>query len=246
MRPLSSSELLAVWDAGLAQPPLERALALLAAADDTRPEAMASLPIGQRDGRLLTLREWTFGERVAAVTTCTGCRQDLELDFSVAQIRADAPGSGQDTMSLARDQYAVRFRTPTSADLMAIRDAEPALWRQLLLERCVVEAHRDGEPVAAARLPAVVVDAVVDQMAESDPQADVQLAVSCSACGRSWRAVFDIASYFWSEIDAWAGRMLREVHILASAYSWAECEILALSPRRRRIYLEMASGWTTS
>jgi len=246
MRPLSSSELLAVWDAGLGQSPLERALALLAAADDSRPDILASLPIGQRDGRLLTLREWTFGARVTAVTTCTGCGQDLELDFVVAEIRADAPADGADAMSLARDRHTVRFRPPTSADLMAVRDADPARRPELLLDRCVVEARRDGEPVSAGGLPPAVVDAMVDRMAESDPQADVRLAVSCSACGRTWRAVFDISSYFWSEIDAWARRILREVHTLASAYGWAEREVLALSPRRRRVYLEMASGWTTT
>jgi hypothetical protein len=33
--------------------------------------------------------------------------------------------------------------------------------------------------------------------------------------------------------------VLREVHILASAYGWREDDILAMSPARRRIYLEM-------
>ena len=37
-------------------------------------------------------------------------------------------------------------------------------------------------------------------------------------------------------------RILREVHTLAAAYGWSEAEILALSPARRRVYLELAAA----
>jgi len=93
--------------------------------------------------------------------------------------------------------------------------------------------------VPAAALPAEVVTAIAQCMAEADPQADVQLALACPQCQHAWEASFDIVSYFWSEIQAWAGRILREVHSLASAYGWREAEILALSPWRRQAYLEL-------
>jgi hypothetical protein len=76
-------------------------------------------------------------------------------------------------------------------------------------------------------------------MAEADPQADIQLAISCAACSHHWRTTFDIVSFFWSEIEVWARRLLCEVHILASAYGWHEREILGLGPVRRQLYLEM-------
>jgi hypothetical protein len=79
-------------------------------------------------------------------------------------------------------------------------------------------------------------------MAEADPQADVQLALSCPDCGHSWLAAFDIVSYFWSEVNSWAQRLLGEVHTLASFYGWSERDILAMSPVRRHIYLDMIGG----
>ena len=79
-------------------------------------------------------------------------------------------------------------------------------------------------------------------MAQADPQADVQLALSCPVCGHKWQTAFDIVSFFWSEINAWAARILREVHILAWGYGWREADILALRPWRREVYLEMVSG----
>ena len=76
-------------------------------------------------------------------------------------------------------------------------------------------------------------------MALVDPQADVQLALSCPACGQQWRATFDVVSFLWDELDAWARRLLREVHTLASAYHWREADILAMSRWRRQYYLDL-------
>jgi hypothetical protein len=66
--------------------------------------------------------------------------------------------------------------------------------------------------------------------------------LNCSSCGHKWEAPFDIVAFFWTEINAAAHGLLREVHALASAYGWTESEILALSPARRRCYLEMVNG----
>lgn len=243
MRALSAGELLGVWERGLGQRPVDRALTILAASCDARPDALASLTIGQRDARLLTLREWTFGSRLAGVLTCPACGQRLELGFDAAEVRAEAPAEPRGAVSLTRERYEVQFRPPDSIDLAAVSgDSDPGQLRNRLLARCLLMAHRDGTPVTADQLPAEIVEAVADGMAEADPQADVEIAVSCASCGYPWRTVFDIVSFFWEEIDAWACRILREVHTLASAYCWAERDILALSPQRRQFYLAMVGG----
>jgi len=53
--------------------------------------------------------------------------------------------------------------------------------------------------------------------------------------------MFDIVSFFWSEICVQAKRLLREVHILARAYGWREADILSMSAARRQLYLEMVT-----
>ena len=65
---------------------------------------------------------------------------------------------------------------------------------------------------------------------------------TCPACGHDASITFDVVSYLWNEIDEWAKRVLVEVHVLAAAYGWSERDVLALSPRRRRLYLEMQGG----
>jgi hypothetical protein len=241
MRALSAAELLDVWEHGQARSPVDRALLLLAAAcPELDAGDLAELSIGQRDAELLRLREWIFGPSVVSLATCSQCGERLELAFQVADVLAPSPARDEQLTSLSVGPYDVRFRLPNSRDLTAAAasgDVEEG--RRLLVERCVLSARRDDDDEPAGDLPAEVVAVLAEQMAQADPQGDVQLAMACPACGHEWQAAFDIVSFFWSEIHAWARRVLHEVHALASAYGWREADVLAMSPSRRQAYLEL-------
>ncbi len=247
MRALSVPELLAVWEQGLTQTPVERALSLFSAAcPDAAPNELARLPIGWRDGQLLTLREWTFGPALTSLAACPVCNERVELAFETSDIRAETEAESEKPLLLNVAEHELALRLPNSEDLMAIANEEsaasnPATARTLLLARCILQARRGDAGVTIEDLPAEVGVAAARAMAEADPQADVQLALACPNCGHEWQANFDIVAYFWAEINGWAVRLLREVHALAAAYGWREADILALSPLRRQLYLEMLS-----
>lgn len=241
MRALSAAELLDIWERGLAQPPARRAVALLAGAcPDMLPHALAELSLGRRDALLLTLREWTFGPHLSCVERCPNCGERLELDFQAGDIQVASEAEPPGVLSLSVADCEVRFRLPNSLDLVAIpEDGDIAAVRRVLLQRCILAARdREGER-SAEELPSAVVDAIAEGMGQADPQADVQLALACPVCRHQWKVRFDIVSFFWAEIEAWASRLLREVHLLARAYGWREADILAMSPWRRQCYLEM-------
>ncbi len=241
MRALSIAELLLIWERGAAQSPIRRALDLLiAACPELAPDQLAAISVGQRDAYLMVLREWTFGPRVESLAACPGCGERVELSFDLAEVRATPQAELSETFSLALDGYEVRFRLPDSRDLAAASgEPDAAATRKRLLASCLLAASRHGEAQAVEQLPGQVVMAIVEHMARADPQADVQLGLNCPACGYNWQVTFDIVSFFWGEIETWAHRTLREVHLLARAYGWREADTLALSPWRRRYYLDM-------
>jgi hypothetical protein len=247
MRTLSAAELLQVWEHGAAQRPARQALMLLeAACSDTPAAALAQMSIGQRDALLLALRAWIFGSQLVGLVKCPACSDQLELTFDTADIRAGgalpAPSTaeGAEVYALSIAGYRVCYRLPEVLDIEAIAGEEDeAAARAGLFRRCLLSADRDGAGVSAEQLPGEVVSAVSEHMAQLDPQADVQLSLTCPACEHQWPATFDIVSFFWSEIDAWAIRVLSEVHALASAYGWREADILAMTPWRRQRYLEL-------
>jgi len=249
--PVRAADLLEAWERGRQATPLDRALLLLATAQpDCSREELATLTIGARDAGLLRLHARLFGARLECVACCPACGESLEAALSVEDLSLPAGvARGQAPRQVEAEGYHIRHRLPTSADLVAAHarvaaagnGAEAAAAaRAVLLERCIaVVTGPNGVAADPTALPEGVVGAVADSMAAADPLADPELDLTCPACTARWMAPLDIVAFLWTEIDAWALRTLREVHALARAYGWGEAAILALTPERRRAYLEL-------
>lgn len=244
MRALAAEELLAIWERGLRGARHARALDLLALAlPDRSRDELARVSLGRRDAALFSLREAIFGSRMECIITCPRCPERLEARFDVAQLRGPEPDRTCGEISLDTAGYALTLRAPNSIDEAAVSEAgDGEQAREILLDRCILSASRDSRPQPVGELPGEVIAAATARLAEIDPQADIGVAMSCPSCGHKWRATFDIVEFLWSEIEVWARRVLREVHILASAYGWPENQILGLSAARRRMYLEMVGA----
>jgi len=245
MRSILAQELLEVWEHGLAQAPCVRALSLLAAAcPELTFDQIATLSIGQRDARLLALREALFGQELESVANCPSCNERLEVSFSTTELRSGAKSQQQATeLSLNVASYNLRLRLPNSWDILLAGSLEaPDQRRDQLLKCCLLSAKRNEVPVEADQLSPEVAEAAAQDLAEADPLADIRIKILCPSCGHAWRAAFDIVEFLWAEVEAWAGRVLNEVHTLASAYGWCERDILALSPTRRQFYLDMVGA----
>ncbi|HEU5101526.1 MAG TPA: hypothetical protein VFU22_21035 [Roseiflexaceae bacterium] len=242
MSTLSAARLLDVWEQGAGAPPYARALLLLAAAWPSIAQAeLAGWSLGRRDAALLDLRELLFGGAIESLAVCPQCGAQSELSFRTSDIRA--PFASGDLRQLQEridgHAYRVWLRPITTAALIAVVGDSR---REALLLQCIAEAQRDDAPLPPADLPAEVLTRCGTALAEADPQADIQLALTCIECAEQWSAPFDPTGFLWREIEIWAERMLREVHLLASAYGWSETDILALSAARRRRYLEMVTA----
>ena len=233
MKAPGETEVLALWERGLARHPIDRALLLCAwARPDVPPSRLPDLPLGAITRTLLRLREACFGPRINAYVDCEQCGERMEITLDTGQLLAGV--NEQDTPA-EFDISNHRFRVPCSRDLAAItveRDIKEAAVK--LLEHCCL-SHPDKSSLDFAG----ILTEAETMMATLDPDADINLALTCEACGENWLAGFNIGTLLWDEIDAHARSLLAEVHRLASAYGWTELEILALSAQRRSTYLDM-------
>jgi DNA-directed RNA polymerase subunit RPC12/RpoP len=233
-----AEEVLAAWEAGTTAGAAERTLLLHALA---RPAAgaaeLSATAVGQRDAELFALRGALFGDRMEVVVECPDCGEKLEFEVGIAELLGGRPRhqpdpggppqpAEQPAHHIDAGAWAVDFRSPTAADLDAVSGlSDASLARKALLTRIVLRAERSGRKVEAAA-------------AQADPAADVRLAMQCPECSQKISAELDIAEYLWRELDVWARAVLSDIHLLASCYGWTEDQILALSPRRRRYYVE--------
>jgi hypothetical protein len=241
MRALSAHDVVQLWEWGRDKHPVDRALVLLRlACPELMPEQLQRLTIGQRNSCLLSLREQTLGPALKGFAECPHCRAPLEFSVEVAAIRLPEPAAPE--CNLEVDGVALRFRPLDSLDLAAIVGlGDMGAARLRLIERCLLEATQEGQSLAAAELPESALVALVDALAECDPQAETRFQLTCTACGHRWSALFDVVSFFWTELGARAERLLVEVHTLARAYGWPEADILAMGEARRHFYLELVS-----
>jgi hypothetical protein len=241
MRALSASEVLAAWEAGTRQHPVDRALTVLSACSGESRDRLARASIGRRDAWLLQAYEHLFGATLEAFAECPRCSERLEYNLPVRGF-AEGEADFSDEVALSAGDVSLRMRLPDSLDLAAIREcSDTAFAGRLLAERCIVEARRGDTPISAAELPEAIVDQVSARLAEADPRAEILIDLTCAACRHSWQVLLDIESFLWARLNSLAKRLFVEVHTLASAYGWSEADILAMSGVRRQAYLEMVS-----
>jgi hypothetical protein len=193
---------------------------------------LAEMSVERRDAAILQWRARLFGDVMAGCATCPRCEVTVEVTLQVR--RVEVP---EDRFVVESEGARLSVRMPTSLDLAAVAGVEdPDDARRQLLNRCIENSSGQAAGNHDARLYEV------EQ--ELERRADVSAAVAdvtCPDCGHEWRVELDIAAYAWREVEILAQRLLRDVDVLARCYGWSEHDILALSPARRRWYLERAS-----
>lgn len=249
MGTLSARDLLFVWEHAERRSPAERALALLAAACPELPDdALAALPLGRREACLLTLCEETFGPKLDLSAPCPQCGETLEVEVRIEDLRvgrADTLAGEAELEPMEIEEHGLRLlcRPLNGGDLAAAAGCtDAAAAGRLLTDRCVLAASRSGVAVDPSELTAAEMEVLSRALSALDPGAEILLDLSCPGCGHLWQSLLDAADCLWSEIDSAARRLLREVHTMARAYHWREADILAMSARRRRRYLEILAG----
>jgi len=213
------------------------------------------LLVCDRDYLVLWLRSLTFGPRVSAVLRCSSseCEKLMDVRFSLDELQFESrvvrsrffTTRLSSPAHVARDEARlVEFRLPTGADQEALAqvfraDEERAL--RLLLARTVgrVGAIADVDEMLIAGLPAKACGEIAEEMRRVSPQIEIEVEGACPECGTQCSARFDIAGFFIAEMRGNLHTLVREVHFLALRYHWSEQDILSLTRRKRRRYVEL-------
>jgi hypothetical protein len=215
-----------------------KGVALLALAlPGTSLSELSALTLSQRDGALLELRAHLFGRQIRSVAACPACGDKAELTFDVDDVRDALRREAAPAVPPDGNGAHFSVRAATCGDLLAVDHLAPGEPRRTaLMHRCIRGSteEEDSTPVDLA----VRAD-LADSIAACDPAANLQIPLTCLSCGKAWSSRFEVVRFLWQELDAWAQRMLAEVHLLACAYGWAERTIISMSPWRRQAYLEM-------
>ncbi len=205
------------------------------------------LPLGDREALLLEIRRLTFGDPIPCTLKCPSCWEFMDFKLDAHQLLLPAPKCPpqfhEEGFSVNGTRWRVRFRIPRASDLEASleennnkREDEVAV----VLRRCIDWVRRDEGGIApASQWPAELDARISARMAELDPQAEITLQLECPNCRHVFSSTFDTADCLFHELEAHKQQLLYDVHRLALAYHWSENDILHLTPRKRKLYLEL-------
>jgi hypothetical protein len=199
------------------------------------PADYSRLCITDFEAVLLTLRRSLFGDSVVAETVCPmrACRARVDVSFRVGKYLGhhrprvprgvDVEGDGWFRCT-GED---LRFRLPVAADALSASSAPDP--EAELLQRCV-------EPAPVSRR---VRDRVERAMQALAPSLSHIVKGTCPHCQSAIEAYFDVQTFVLRELRIRAISVLRDIHLLAARYHWAEEQILALPGTRRLQYAAM-------
>jgi hypothetical protein len=203
------------------------------------------LLINDREFLMLKLRELTLGKNLRAVIVCGDpkCAQSMDIMLNLDDLAPVAKHVEQRVFKFeAGESFTFEFRLPVGADQEACADfcddSEAAINR--LLARIVLRIN--GESVAEQRiseLPAGVLRELEQRIEELAPLQSVDLEATCVECGRALVSHLDLTSFFLNELQQNQRVLEREIHYIAWHYHWPEREILSLTRRKRRRYIEL-------
>jgi hypothetical protein len=210
---------------------------------DAMPAAIENLTVGDREALLLHLWRLNNGDTMPSVVRCPreACGEVMDVDLRVSELLQPpsvAPRPIYETeIAVGDETRTVRFRLPTGADQVAAArvaatDAEAGA--ALIVDRCVMETGGKDEP-----RPRDLLEALEARMETLDPQAELRLNLVCPACEGAFTVLFDAGAHLLTDIAGRLKTLYQEVHLLALGYHWSEAEILAMSTRKRRRYLEL-------
>jgi hypothetical protein len=225
-----AGELLDLWDAGQEVAPTRRALLLLQAALPQETE-IAGWTLGRINAALLRLRMRMFGPELVCLADCPACGTVTEAPLAVPALLAGATQENPGLQQIDVGERTLAFRLPVAEDLLQAAAVPSAAGSGALLQRIVVDGAGQPLPEGAER-------AIATRIEQADPLAHIELGLNCPACRIQWSEALYVIDLLWAEISMLARRIVSEVGRLAQAFGWREAEILAMTPQRRRRYLE--------
>lgn len=220
---------------------------------------VGELLVGDRQFLMMKLRQLTFGDKVQATTRCPwpDCGEEVDIDFLISEVPIKevasqgrihrieleseiAVDSGFPACALAID-----FRLPSGADQEAVSPVlakNESMAVNLLLTRCIERiGDQPSTPDLVQRLSPAARVGIERAMEAAAPGIDLNMEAQCPRCGRAFGAPFDVQDFLLGEASGSRDLLLREIHYLALHYHWSENDILQMSRKRRRRYIEILS-----
>ncbi|KQR15992.1 hypothetical protein [Cellulomonas sp. Leaf334] len=231
----SAHATLTLWEALTSTVPAARGAVVLTARGTVADVASAcDAPLAASAAAALDELRERSGPTLATVLGCPTCGQVLDVPLDLRAL-ADSAQSAHDESDPLERRVAcasgeVVVRAPTTSDVLdAITSSDPA---RHLRERCETWPPGAGTTDDDLAQVARAADDLTGLAAAT-------VRASCPGCGQDVTADVDVVDLLTDQVTEQARTLLADVAELAAAYGWSQDAVLAMTPVRRRAYLDL-------
>ncbi|HEU4389784.1 MAG TPA: hypothetical protein VFV34_18405 [Blastocatellia bacterium] len=224
---------------------------------------VSDLLVGDRDYLMLKLRAITLGERVDAVIECSNptCGQCMDVRFTLTDLDLALKPVTQrcfqmTSTALGGEKLEAEFRLPTGADqeeLASLFRKDESVAASEMFARCVLRVSRfrsdlrDEENAGSfeqrgpTSLDPAFRNEIISEIGRLAPQVVIELESACPSCGNGFVTPLDFTAFTLAQMKHGLVELEEDVHKLAWHYHWPERDVLSLSRRKRKRYIELVS-----
>lgn len=160
---------------------------------------------------------------------CSGCGEPFDVTLSIEDTPRRPAASDFPVAEVSTSLGPRAFEAPNGGHEEAMarrREEEP---RRVFAALCGLSPEAETEAIRFTPADLGAIDAALEAVS---PEIADSIEVACPNCGAETSARIDPLTFAFPRLS----KVLAEVHLIASAYRWAEGDILALSLPRRRSY----------
>ena len=200
-------------------------------------DEVGKLTIWERDQVLAVVYTRHYGPRIDGTMRCRNCNAPFDVDFNLQALMESLTPDPDAAIEYLEDGLYrlgdIRFRLPTGDDECAVFGLSPDQAEAELLQRCLIDRAPLGTDTSAE---------VQNAMQALSPVVNVDLDARCPECGHDQSVLFDLQRYLLTALMNDRRQLVREIHLLASAYGWSLSEILNLTRSQRRAFVALVDA----
>lgn len=193
------------------------------------PSEVRRLTSGAREWLLQRAAGLFWSESGWFQSHCASCGEAFDIPASLRDAPRKQAGKDFPVVTVKTSLGPRRFEAPNGLHEEALARETAADASRVLLARCGLSAGADADAIAFTAGDLSKIEAALETAC---PEVADEVATTCPACRAETRARIDPLAFAFPKTEA----LLREVHLIASAYHWSEESILGLSSQRRRAY----------
>jgi len=217
--------------------------------DDEHYFELLDITIGDRTVILLNLQKIMFGEIMHCEMCCQMCKKAVFIDIPISNLLQNfiEVSASKTEFEINIDNFLLKVRLPTTKDQEALISLEKNNNKNNNTAATMLDYGENfarsliltSKPKLPEKLSEEFLNKLGLQIQKLESLSDILINIECHSCKDVIQTPFFIEDFIFKELSFRQKLFEQEIHWLALYYHWNEHDILSLSMKQRKRYVQL-------